>query len=148
MYLEAQQLSKVIHQVLDLCREQDGKRKIIDLFYKASNGNIDQAPAPLLESLNQTKQKLVNLLTTLSTQELIILRCVHDIGRSERGYRTYIDSSKTEIIIMDIQASPQELLYNYSKYLIYETKDRLIKYFTQRMSIPEYLLEGIKILNL
>lgn len=148
MYEDAQRLKTVIHQVIDLCKELEQRREVFYPFYHEANENIDLVPEHVKAPLFKTKEKLSYILEQLSVQDLIILRCVHDIGRNERGYRSYTYKQEIETIVIDIQRTPQELLEFYSKYRIYETKKQLMNYIIQRSSVSQYMIEGTKILNL
>ncbi|GAA0351285.1 hypothetical protein [Bacillus horti] len=146
IYQEAQRLKNDIHKIVKLCKILNDAGDELLPFYR--EGDKESLPADLYKNYLDCKQILHNRLSLLTREELILLRSIHGIGSSERGYRQYADHREPEIIVIPITSSHQELLEKYSKYLVYQPKEKLIKYFTERRSTSELLLQGLDVLDL
>ncbi|MDK8194285.1 hypothetical protein QP794_29835 [Paenibacillus sp. UMB7766-LJ446] len=94
------------------------------------------------------EQKRSDLIKTFSRDELLVIKTVMKVGRSERGYRYHFNSNEIEIIHLPIELNNHELMQKYSYYLVHKTKQELahgIEYYT---AVSEQLKEGMEILKL
>ncbi|WP_458463246.1 hypothetical protein [Paenibacillus sp.] len=100
------------------------------------------------EVVRDLEQKRSDLIRTCTRDELLVIKTVMNVGRSERGYRYHFDSDDVEIIHLPIELNEHELMQKYSYYLIHKTERELaysIEYYT---AVSEQLKEGMEILKL
>jgi hypothetical protein len=100
------------------------------------------------EFVGDLEQKRSELIKTFTRDELLVIKTVMNVGRSERGYRYHFNSNEIEIIYLPIELTGPELMQKYSYYLVHKTKQELangIEYYT---AVSEQLKEGMEILKL
>ncbi|MFC9711649.1 hypothetical protein ACFTRD_26245 [Paenibacillus sp. NPDC056933] len=100
------------------------------------------------EVVRNLEQKRSNLIKMFTHEELLVIKTVMNVGRSERGYRYHFNSNEIEIIHLPIELTEHELMQKYSYYLVHKTKQELahgIEYYT---AVSEQLKEGMEILKL
>lgn len=94
------------------------------------------------------------LIRSFTRSELLVIQTVMNIGQSERGYRFYANSERSEhgdhyeIIHLPIELNEHELMQKYSYYLVHKTERELadgIEYYT---TVSEQLKEGMAILKI
>ena len=94
------------------------------------------------------------LIRSFTRSELLVIQTVMNIGQSERGYRFYANSERSEhgdhyeIIHLPIELNEHELMQKYTYYLVYKTERELadgIEYYT---AVSEQLKEGMAILKI
>ncbi|PZT53726.1 hypothetical protein [Paenibacillus silvae] len=103
------------------------------------------------QAILELEKKRYAMIRSFMRDELIVIKTVMNIGRSERGYRFFANSERSdfyEIIRLPIELNGRELMEKYSYYLVHKTELELadgIEYYT---AVSEQLKEGIAILKL
>ncbi|GGH70400.1 hypothetical protein GCM10008014_54800 [Paenibacillus silvae] len=103
------------------------------------------------QAILELDKKRSAMIRSFTRDELIVIKTVMNIGRSERGYRFFANSERSdyyEIIRLPIELNERELMEKYSYYLVHKTERELadaIEYYT---AVSEQLKEGMAILKL
>ncbi|MEC0128741.1 hypothetical protein [Paenibacillus pabuli] len=129
-----------------LAKQLAGRMKaIMEIESKIAETERNHQSEEIVRNLEQKKSDLIK---TFTRDELLVIKTVMNVGRSERGYRFYFDSEDVEIIHLPIELTEHELMQKYSYYLVHKTKEELangIEYYT---AVSEQLKEGMEILKL
>jgi len=94
------------------------------------------------------EQKRSDLIKTFTRDELLVIKTVMNVGRSERGYRHYFDSDDVELIYLSIELNEHELMKKYSHFLVHKTKQELADGIEYHTLVSSFLKEGMEILKL
>ncbi|PQP83497.1 hypothetical protein C0Q44_01945 [Paenibacillus sp. PCH8] len=132
MYSLAKELAGTMRAIMEIESE----------IIESKNNHTDE------RTLLDLEQRRSNLINGSTRDELLVIKTVMNVGRSERGYRHYFDSEDVEIINLPIELNEHELMQKYSYYLIHRTRQELaygIEYYT---AVSEQLKEGMEILKL
>lgn len=106
------------------------------------------------QAILELEKKRSSLIRSFTRDELLVIKTVMNVGRSERGYRFYANSERSEhsdhyeIIHLPIELNEHELMQKYSYYLVHKTECELadsIEYYTV---VSEQLKEGMAILKI
>lgn len=101
--------------------------------------------------VRELEEKRSTQIRSFTRDELLVIKTVMNVGRSERGYRFYANSEHSnyyEIIHLPIELNEHELMQKYSYYLVHKTERELadgIEYYT---AVSEQLKEGMAILKI
>ncbi|MBY0214962.1 hypothetical protein [Paenibacillus illinoisensis] len=120
-------------------------RAIMEIESEMVEAEQNHLGKEIVRALEQKRSELINSCTR---DELLVIKTVMNVGRSERGYRYYFDREDVEIIHLPIELTGPELMQKYSYYLVHRTKQELaygIEYYT---AVSEQLKEGMEILKL
>lgn len=129
-----------------LAKQLAGRMKaIMDIESEIAEAERNQQGEEFVGDLEQKRSELIK---TFTRDELLVIKTVMNVGRSERGYRYHFNSNEIEIIYLPIELTGPELMQKYSYYLVHKTKQELangIEYYT---AVSEQLKEGMEILKL
>ncbi|SDL65901.1 MULTISPECIES: hypothetical protein [Paenibacillus] len=129
-----------------LAKQLAGRMKaIMDIESEIAEAERNQQGEEFVRDLEQKRSDLIK---TFTRDELLVIKTVMNVGRSERGYRYHFNSNEIEIIHLPIELTGPELMQKYSYYLVHKTKQELangIEYYT---AVSEQLKEGMEILKL
>ncbi|WP_434748121.1 hypothetical protein [Paenibacillus amylolyticus] len=106
------------------------------------------------QAILELEKKGSTLIRGLTRDESLVIKTVMNVGRSERGYRFYANSERSEhsdhyeIIHLPIELNEHELMQKYSYYLVHKTESELADGMEYYTAVSEQLKEGMAILKL
>lgn len=120
-------------------------RAIMEIESEMAEAKLSHLGEEVVRALEQKRSDLINSCTR---DELLVIKTVMNVGRSERGYRYYFDRDDVEIIHLPIELSGPELMQKYSYYLVHKTKQELSGGIEYHTLVSSFLKEGMEILEL
>lgn len=137
MYLLAQKSLKQIEQLIE-----------IKLIQEEIKDDDSLSESEKRDRIQTSEDKLTNLISNFSLDELKVIYAIVSIGTHERGYRHHTYNGDIEIIELEIAETYEELLTKYTKYIKFYSKSELEEYILRYTRILAALQEGLTILNL
>ncbi|WP_440116120.1 hypothetical protein [Paenibacillus sp. QZ-Y1] len=129
-----------------LAKQLTGRMKaIIEIESEIAEAESDHQDEEVVRSLEQKRSEWIR---TFTRDELLVIKTVMNVGRSERGYRFHFNSNEIEIIHLPIELNEHELMQKYSYYLIHKTERELVDGIEYYTAVSEQLKEGMEILKL
>ncbi|SEP01552.1 hypothetical protein [Paenibacillus sp. OK076] len=129
-----------------LAKQLAGRMKaIMDIESKMAEAERNQQGEEFVRDLEQKRSDLIK---TFTSDELLVITTVMEIGQSERGYRHYFDSDDVELIYLPIELNEHELMKKYSHFLVHKTKQELADGIEYHTLVSSFLKEGMEILKI
>ncbi|WP_339848611.1 hypothetical protein MKY42_03630 [Paenibacillus sp. FSL W7-1088] len=129
-----------------LAKQLAGRMKaIMDIESEMAEAERNQQGEEFVRDLEQKRSDLIK---TFTSDELLVITTVMEIGQSERGYRHYFDSDDVELIYLPIELNEHELMKKYSHFLVHKTKQELADGIEYHTLVSSFLKEGMEILKI
>ncbi|QLG37026.1 hypothetical protein HW560_01935 [Paenibacillus sp. E222] len=129
-----------------LAKQLAGRMKaIMDIESEMAEAERNQQGEEFVRDLAQKRSDLIK---TFTSDELLVITTVMEIGQSERGYRHYFDSDDVELIYLPIELNEHELMKKYSHFLVHKTKQELADGIEYHTLVSSFLKEGMEILKI